>query len=63
MVSTRVAHEAMNYVETITGLSYLIQVQSEDPEVHAYAKQIEELTLALGAFLRSVNRELKETGK
>ena len=62
MVSTRVAHEAMNYVDTITGLSYLIQTQSEDPEVHAYAKQIEERTLALGAFLRSVTRELKQAG-
>jgi hypothetical protein len=62
MVTTRVAHEAMNDIETIAGLSYLIQNQSKDPEVHAYARQIEERTLALGALLRSFLRELKNSG-
>lgn len=59
MVSTRVTHEAMNYIETITGLSYLIQTQTEDPEIHAFAAQIEERTLALAALLRSFTRDLK----
>ena len=62
MVSTRVSHEAMNFVETIAGLAYLIRTDPTDPAVEAHATLIEERALALGQFLRSVTRELKETG-
>lgn len=62
MVSDRVAHEALNYIETIAGLSYLIRTQTADAEVNAYAQQIEEQSLALGMLLRSVTRQLKDAG-
>lgn len=57
MVSTRVAHGALNYLETITGLSYLIQSQSQDPEIQNYASQIQEGSVALALFLRSAAPE------
>ena len=62
MVSTRVATEAMNYVETIADLAYLILNETNDPNARSRAAQIEEHTLALGRFLRSVTRDLKESG-
>lgn len=62
MVSTRVSHEAMDYIETITNLAYLIRNETSDPNARSRAAEIEEHTLALGKFLRSVTRDLKESG-
>lgn len=62
MVSTRVATEAMNYVETIADLAYMIRANPTDAAVTSHASQIEERALALGQFLRSVTRELQEVG-
>lgn len=62
MVSTRVSVEAMNYIEAITNLAYLIRIDASDLNIKARAAEIEEHTLALGRFLRSVTRDLKESG-
>lgn len=62
MVSTRVATEAMNYVETIAELAYIIRANPTDAAVSSHAAQIEERALALGQFLRSVTRELQQVG-
>jgi hypothetical protein len=63
MISTSISHIALNHVEVIANLAYLIGIESEHPEtVKAHAADLEKEAITLGQFLRSVTRELKESG-
>lgn len=59
MVSSRVCHEAMNRLETISNLAFILREDAPDPQLQQHAAMIEEQALELGRFLRSVTTELK----
>lgn len=63
MMSTRVLHEGMNYVESIKNLAYLLKAEADNPvSVRAHASQVDDLSMALGSFLHSITSELRESG-
>lgn len=56
MISPRARHTAMNYVEVISNLAYLIDIEAGQPDhVRRFAGELQQQALELGQFLRALN--------
>lgn len=63
MTPPRDTHEAINSVEVIANLAYLIQLDPADAAAaKVSAAQIEQHAVALGTYIRTLSREAKEVG-